>query len=665
MTGFALFERTTQQEITMTGFIVSTLGLFLLAVVGIVLFFRVLEKMAALLASLALFVVVLVIAVILAPSLIKLDDFKPQILAAAKQATGREIAIGGPIGFSVWPVLGLQLKDISIGNKEGVSPPVMASASELGVGITLPSLFSGKLEVNELRLVDAQLNLSTNKSGQGNWVLKPTKAKDVPQESSSDSSNATSPNMLQDIQLETITIQNANLVFEPYGGTALEVEKINLALAMPSLDGSAEFKASAAVKSQTYSASGTLTSPRQLMLGETAKTKLQATLGKDMDVAYDGTLSMSNLKGSLTAVAMGQKVSGNVEAGFKETPIRLKADLQTDVVDLDKLMAATPTTTATSASTTTSSSSNVAPSAKPAKAGQPDLSALNQLNADIALQIAGLKVKGMDIGATTAKTTIKGGMLTANITPASFSSGTIAGKATATASNRFTFNAEGKGVEIGPILEKMADNDRLTGKGDITLAFNGPIADTPTLKAGLNGNGQFALRDGALKGVNLAALVRKAKATLSGGVAGDDGPQQTDFTELTGSFTASNGVISNQDLKMLSPLVRVGGKGTVSLPADQINYRLETVLVADTTGQGGTADKKGLVIPILVTGPLTKPTYAPDLQGLVLGNLGSDPKATIQSLGDSVKELKGDIKKDDLKKGAEGMLKGLLGGSGQ
>jgi hypothetical protein len=43
----------------------------------------------------------------------------------------------------------------------------------------------------------------------------------------------------------------------------------------------------------------------------------------------------------------------------------------------------------------------------------------------------------------------------------------------------------------------------------------------------------------------------------------------------------------------------------------------------------------------------------------VLGNLGSDPKATIQSLGDSVKELKGDIKKDDLKKGAEGMLKGL------
>lgn len=647
----------------MTGFIVSTLGLLLLAVVGIVLFFRVLEKMAALLASLALFVVVLVIAVILAPSLIKLDDFKPQILDAAKQATGREIAIGGPIGFSVWPVLGLQLKDISIGNKEGVSPPVMASASELGVGITLPSLFSGKLEVNELRLVNAQLNLSTNKAGQGNWVLKPAKAKDVPQESSNN--NATSSNMLQDIQLETITIQNANLVFEPYGGTALEVEKINLALAMPSLDGSADFKASAAVKGQAYSASGTLTSPRQLMLGETAKTKLQASLSKDMDVAYDGSLSMSSLKGAITAVAMGQKVSGTVEAGFKETPIRLKADLQTDMVDLDKLMAATPTASADTKASDTATSTATTTAAKPVKAGQPDLSALNSLNADIALQIAGIKVKDMDIGSTTAKTTIKGGTLTASITPASFSSGTIAGKASATASNRFTFNAEGKGVEIGPILEKMASNDRLTGKGDITLAFNGPIADSATIKAGLNGTGQFALRDGALKGVNLAALVRKAKATLSGGVAGDDGPQQTDFTELTGSFTASNGVISNQDLKMLSPLVRVGGKGTVSLPADQINYRLETVLVADTTGQGGTADKKGLVIPILVTGPLTKPTYAPDLQGLVLGNLGSDPKATIQSLGDSVKELKGDIKKDDLKKGAEGMLKGLLGGSGQ
>lgn len=648
----------------MTGFIVSTLGLLLLAVVGIVLFFRVLEKMAALLASLALFVVVLVIAIILAPSLIKLDDFKPQILDAAKQATGREIAIGGPIGFSVWPVLGLQLKDISIGNKEGVSPPVMASASELGVGITLPSLFSGKLEVNELRLVDAQLNLSTNKAGQGNWVLKPAKATDTKTESTSTNSNSSS-NMLQDIQLETITIQNANLVFEPYGGTAVEVEKINLALSMPSLDDSAEFKASADVKGQTYSASGTLTSPRQLMLGETAKTKLQASLGKDMDVAYDGSLSMSSLKGVLTAVAMGQKVSGSVEAGFKESPLRLKADLQTDVMDLDKLMAATPTASTDTKASGTATTTTTAAATKPAKAGQPDLSALNSINADIALHIAGIKVKGMDIGATTAKTTIKGGTLTASITPASFSSGTIAGKATATAGNRFTFNAEGKGVEIGPILEQMANNDRLTGKGDITLAFSGPIADSAAIKAGLNGNGQFALRDGALKGVNLAALVRKAKATLSGSTAADDGPQQTDFTELTGSFTASNGVISNQDLKMLSPLVRVGGKGTVSLPADQINYRLETVLVADTTGQGGTVDKKGLVIPILVTGPLSKPAYAPDLQGLVLGNLGSDPKATIKGLGESVKELKGDIKKDDLKKGAEGMLKGLLGGGGQ
>jgi AsmA protein len=204
-----------------------------------------------------------------------------------------------------------------------------------------------------------------------------------------------------------------------------------------------------------------------------------------------------------------------------------------------------------------------------------------------------------------------------------------------------------------PVLTQFAAFTKLSGLGDATLNVRGPVGTPETMKRGLNGDGKILFRDGALKGVNFAAMVREAKGFLAGGakpVANEN--NQTDFTELSGSYTIVNGVVTNKDLKMLSPLLRVTGAGTVSLPQQSVDYRVQANLVADLAGQGGALDKSGIVLPILINGPFSKLSYTPDLAGLVAGNLGNAGQ-----LFDGVKNLDTKNLRDSGKKALENFIK--------
>ena len=70
------------------------------------------------------------------------------------------------------------------------------------------------------------------------------------------------------------------------------------------------------------------------------------------------------------------------------------------------------------------------------------------------------------------------------------------------------------------------------------------------MKKTLNGNAAFIFRDGAVKGVNIARMIREARAKLKGQtLPPSDEPEQTDFAELTGTVTFTNGLAKNPDLR--------------------------------------------------------------------------------------------------------------------
>ncbi len=654
----------------MTGLLVAGLIIGLIILVGGVALFVLLPVLLALVGLVVLVGVMALAAVLLLPNFITLDQFKPQILAQLSKATGREIAIGGPIGFTVWPVLGLQLNNISIGNPEGASDPILLAAKELGVGITLSSLLDHQLELRHLRLIGAQINLDSSVKGRPNWELTPTRQHDasaVPAPTQSEASTAPTDNFaIKDIKIESVEIRDAEVSYSRAGVQVVEASDIDLTFAMPSLDKPAKVTTSLRYSGQAIGFEAELAKPRAIFGGDGTPVAVHGHIGGEK-ATFTGTLSpapklsgqlevtVSNLAtlmalvpgGGSSALPVktlslrGEMVATPRRADLKQLTVRLDemtlagtvgaswsgkpsvtADLDVSALDLDTLMPVAP---AASSGDTSAASAQA-----------PDLSGLRAVNADATLRLGGLTTKGLTLGANTVKLTLKDGKLAFTLSPASFYGGTVSGKGDITANgNRFTSQVTLDGVNIEPVLTALQGASRLAGKGEFTANLSG-ILDTPeSTKASLSGDGKFALRDGAIKGVNLAALIRKAKSMLGQKSEGEaDGPAQTDFSELTGSFIISKGVASNQDLRLLSPLIRVTGKGSYDTPASYVNYRVDSALVADLTGQGGVFERKGLVIPVNVKGPVSNLSYTPDLQGLVLGNLDNAGQ-----VGDALKNL--------------------------
>lgn len=211
-----------------------------------------------------------------------------------------------------------------------------------------------------------------------------------------------------------------------------------------------------------------------------------------------------------------------------------------------------------------------------------------------------------------------------------------------------------KDVKAEPLLKDMTGEAKITGTANANAKLSGSGASVDEIKQTLSGNGGFSFTDGALKGINIAESIRTAKAALSGQKpTKTDEPVQTDFSALSGTFTATNGLIDNQDLALKSPLLRITGAGQASLPKETIDYSLKVAIVGTISGQGGKelAELKGLTIPVKIGGTFSEPKPKVDLAGMVQDKAKQELKA---KAGEKIKEKLG----DDL----GGLLGGALGG---
>ena len=176
-------------------------------------------------------------------------------------------------------------------------------------------------------------------------------------------------------------------------------------------------------------------------------------------------------------------------------------------------------------------------------------------------------------------------------------------------------------IAIGALLEALwQEESRLLGTGNLALDIDSAGASVDALTAGLNGTGEMRFTDGAVRGINVARIIRQADARLRGETPEDDAePNQTDFSALSGSFRIDNGVIHNDDLAVSSPLLRAAGRGSADLPQQTMDYRVDTTLVATIEGQGGRSldDLRGVQLPIRITGSFSEPRFRLDLEDVV------------------------------------------------
>lgn len=121
------------------------------------------------LALIGVVVVLLVVATVVLPMVVDPNDYKDEISAAVSKKTGRDLTIGGEIKWTVFPSIGLELSDVTLGNPDGFGDQPMLDIGEAGISVKLMPLLKRKVEVGEVSMNDVSIYLSRKADGETNW----------------------------------------------------------------------------------------------------------------------------------------------------------------------------------------------------------------------------------------------------------------------------------------------------------------------------------------------------------------------------------------------------------------------------------------------------------------------------------------------------------------
>jgi AsmA protein len=164
------------------------------------------------------------------------------------------------------------------------------------------------------------------------------------------------------------------------------------------------------------------------------------------------------------------------------------------------------------------------------------------------------------------------------------------------------------GINANALLKDVSGKDLLEGTGRVSADVSTSGVTLGALRSNLAGAAALQLRDGAIKGVNLARTLRQAKAALSmkqDAITKASTAEKTDFTELTASARIEGGVARSDDLDLKSPYLRVGGSGRFDIGAGRIDYTARATVAPTATGQDGAdlAALRGVTVPVQLSGP--------------------------------------------------------------
>lgn len=393
-------------------------------------------------------------------------------------------------------------------------------------------------------------------------------------------------------------------------------------------------------KSQSLQA-GKLTLELDARQGETTvKGNLASALAANLEKqtvelpAFSGELNVANpqmpmksvklpLTGGLRADIDGQTAAVHANTQFDESkiaakvnvsrfsPLALGFDLDIDKLNVDKYLPPNP------------AAAGGKEADKPAAEKPLDFSALKGLNASGTVKIGQLQVSNVKASNVRLEVKAAGGKLDVAPMTANLYDGSLAGALSVNANNNHVAVKQNlANVNINPLMKDALDKDVLEGRGNVALDVATAGTTVTAMKKGLNGAASLNLKDGAIKGINLAKTFRETKAVFT---TRKDAMQQakqtekTDFSELSATFRIANGVARNDDLSMKSPFIRLGGAGDINIGEDRMDYVAKASVVNTSGGQGGKELEhlKGLTVPVRVSGPFDKLAYNIEFGGLV------------------------------------------------
>ncbi len=602
------------------------------------------------------------------------NAYRDRVGQLVEEQTGRTLVIAGDIGLAFFPWLAVELEDVTLGNAPGFGPEPFARLDRVDVRLRLLPLLRREVEAGAVVLRGLELNLARDAAGRTNWddLSGDTEAE-------LDRSGAAP---LAALAIGGVDVVDARLVWDDrLEGVRHELRRIHLATGAIEPDQPIDLNLAFELVSSAPALQATVDLRTRLVLAAALDTLrmegLTLRLDLDSQALPSGVVALElasldsraghrliDLNGlSLRADLRGDGLPGNqlsataradakvdLEAGtLAVAPLQLNLDetevtgqvrmsdfsnpgirfqLAVNGIDLDRYLAASRENDA-----------GAGESASASEGGDMaiDLPVETLRGLDLAgdLTVGHLRVSGLRASEIAMTLNARNGVIVLHPATAQLYGGSWSGHLqldVRQALPRFAVDESLHGVRLGPLLQDLLDDALLTGTATLNATLEARGNTVGALRSSLAGRGDFELRDGAVKGINVAEIIRNAEARLRGRpIEASDEPNQTDFAELRGSFTASGGVISNNDLYAQSPLARLNGRGTIDVGRERLDYRLDTTLVGTLEGQGGRTleELRGVTLPIRIQGSFSQPRFTLDLGSVLESRLRRDAQEQV------------------------------------
>jgi AsmA protein len=508
-----------------------------------------------------------------------------------ERETGYRLTIAGSTRISLWPTLNVTMNDLTLQepkDREGANKVTIGS---LQADMTLSSAWSGHPQISELVVTKPVLYVPLLRE-RHRATAQPA---DKPAASAGRS----------DVQIDRITIVDGAVAFSnPHDRLESRIDAIN---AKATFDANRKIKLAGTARSgatpMKYDVKAAVPVPpieRQnipVELTLEAPGALRAPLAAKAEVRLNGPVVLINgLSGSLDEGAFSGW--GSVDVSSKPL-VKIDLDFQRFNIPGAKTQNA---------------------SAQQGWSDAPiNLSGLNYVDAQVKISAAQIDWADAQFAPAAIEATLAGGVLKASVTNLGAYGGQATGEVIVDASTgnpTYQMHCDLVGVRALPLLTSLAAFDKLDGKMQAKIAARSAGASQHAIMSNMAGTAFVIFQDGAIRGLNVAQMIRSLTASTLNGWQGQQ-EQATDLTQLAASFKIDHGQATTTDLNLVGPLVKVTGVGTIDLGTRMIGFRVEPQLVMTTQGQGRAADPVGFGIPVVLSGPWSAPKIYPEIQGIL------------------------------------------------
>jgi AsmA family protein len=571
-----------------------------------------------------------------------INQYKPQIVQAVKDNTGRDFDIKGDLKLAPSLIPTVAIEGVSLGNASWAKEKQMLSVGKFEAQVALMPLLKKNIQVVRLILIEPNIHLETNKEGQGNWVFASTTKK----EESTAAEKSEGTGTLPALAVNEIHIENANITYKDGKTdktTELLVEQITIN--SQSFSDPMELLVKASFNKSPLNLNGTLGSVNNLLDNKNYPVKLnigvagakisvdgkleQPLSAKGIDlltslninklsdlnqvagsefpdagpIVFNGKLSDTEsgyaIK-SMTAQLMQYNVTGDLDVSMAGVRPKLNANLSSETLDISPFQG------------------EEKEKVKKEKIFSSDplpLEGLKAADVNLTFKTKTLITKDLTISDASISLNLNDGKL--KLTKSGKAAGgTLSVNVNLDGSNGKTAalnnNVEIKQIELGQIPSIKEKNLITGGKTDITINAKGSGSSVSQIMAGLNGKllvqtGKGKLSNKALELASADALM----STLSMLTPGSNESEGSLLECAVVNFNIKDGLAKAENgIAMSTNHISVIGAGTINFKTEELD-----IGITPKAKQGIGLNLGQLAGLVRVGGTLANPKPKADAEG--------------------------------------------------